>query len=427
MPPLRHASRAASRPAARPAARPRRHRAVPRAGMALPTVLALVVVASLLTAGALTAARQTFRGGRNALVEQRAFSVAEFGLNQRIAAWNTQLNLPGGAGGLDVGGVDSTSVYVATGDTARVRITRLDDVLYWVESVGRASIGRPTLQSVRNVSSVVRIAYPTITPRGAVTAGGDIDVNGAATIDGRDALPFMAHKDSDPWAAAQCASLRGADVPAIAAPPGADVSYKKGSLIAPVPVVYDPAAADSNTYVRYGTESWRSLTSNADVRLAGGQYGSDLVPALRITPPRVPGAPPDTVCDRSVPLNWGEPFRGTGRLRHCQGYFPIIYVDGDLQLNGKGRGQGILLVNGDLRINGTFDFAGLIVVRDDINKGNGSATITGAVMARNVSLSDGSYWAGRQSVTYSKCAVESALRGSAILVRVRERSWAQLY
>jgi len=30
-------------------------------------------------------------------------------------------------------------------------------------------------------------------------------------------------------------------------------------------------------------------------------------------------------------------------------------------------------------------------------------------------------------VHYSKCAVESALRGSAVLQPVRERSWAQLF
>jgi hypothetical protein len=49
-------------------------------------------------------------------------------------------------------------------------------------------------------------------------------------------------------------------------------------------------------------------------------------------------------------------------------------------------------------------------------------------MARNVNLANGgSIWSGNQSVRYSKCAVESALRGSAILVRARDRSWTQLF
>jgi hypothetical protein len=30
-------------------------------------------------------------------------------------------------------------------------------------------------------------------------------------------------------------------------------------------------------------------------------------------------------------------------------------------------------------------------------------------------------------VNYSRCAVESALRGSAALIRVRERGWTQLF
>ena len=34
---------------------------------------------------------------------------------------------------------------------------------------------------------------------------------------------------------------------------------------------------------------------------------------------------------------------------------------------------------------------------------------------------------GTITIAYSKCAVENALRGSAILVPVKQRSWAQLY
>jgi Tfp pilus assembly protein PilX len=65
-----------------------------RRGVALPVALMLLVVLSTLAAGSFTASRQTFRGGRNALIEQRALSVSEFGLNQQVANWPTQLNLP---------------------------------------------------------------------------------------------------------------------------------------------------------------------------------------------------------------------------------------------------------------------------------------------------------------------------------------------
>jgi hypothetical protein len=287
-------------------------------------------------------------------------------------------------------------------------------MLYWIESIGRASIPSPQLQASRDVSALVRLADPTIAPRGAVTVGGDIDVNGAAIVDGNDHVPYAGTAQA--WDTTQCSTIRGATVPAIVAPPGANVTYKAKNVPSNPALLYDAAAADSNTYVRYGTETWNSLVANA-IQLPGGGYGTDIEPTLSA------GA-----CDRTNKMNWGEPFRGAGTVPQCASYFPIIYLNGSSQLNGKGRGQGILLVNGDLKINGTFDWVGLIIVRDDINKGNGSANVTGAVMARNVTLQDGgSIINGTQDVLYSKCAVESALRGSAILQPVRERSWAQLF
>jgi hypothetical protein len=44
-----------------------------------------------------------------------------------------------------------------------------------------------------------------------------------------------------------------------------------------------------------------------------------------------------------------------------------------------------------------------------------------------MTIGDGSVWSGTQDVRFSKCAVESALSGSAILVPTRERGWAQLF
>lgn len=391
-------------------ARPAAARATPaRRGAALPIALLLLVVMSVLSAGAFTASRHSFRSGRNALVEQRAFAVAEFGLNQEVARWDPRRNLPPSKGGLRIGGIDSIPVHVAVGDSARMRITRLSDMLYWVESVGRASIPNPDLSAVRSVGALVRLAYPTITPRGAVTTAGDVDVRGGATIDGRDGLPTT-------WTTAECADLRGPDLHAIVVPPGADVDFRFGHITSPLTILRDPIAADSNTYVRYGTETWNSLAAAANIKLPGGVYGSDILPTDSAG-----------TCHTTRLMNWGEPLRGSGTVASCTGYFPIIYVDGDLHLNGRGRGQGILLVNGDLELNGTFDFTGLVIARDDIERGTGTATITGAVMARNASIGDGSFWAGTQDVQYSRCAVESALRGSAMLVRARDRSWMQVF
>jgi hypothetical protein len=379
--------------------------------------LVLVVVMSGLAAGAFTASQQTMRGGRNTLIEQRALAVAEFGLNQRMARWLPRLNLPPGGGGLAVGGVDDSSVFVASGDTARVRITRLTNMLYHIESIGRASIPNPQLTSVRSVAAIVRLAYPSINPKGAITSAGSVTIHGTSSVDGRDALPYAGTADA--WSDTSCTGLRGPTLPAVVVPPGAQVrTAGSGEILSSPAVSRDASASDSNTYVRYGTETWNSLSSNA-IRLPAGTYGSDIQPT---------DSAGNCWTTNPAMMNWGEPFRSTGAVRSCQSYFPIIYVDGSMTLNGRGRGQGILLINGDLRINGTFDWAGLIVARDDISRGTGTATITGAVMSRNILLGDSaSVWAGNQDVRYSKCAVESALRGSAILVRARERAWTQVY
>jgi type IV pilus assembly PilX-like protein len=374
-----------------------------RRGIALVTALFCIVVIALVISGAFFTSTQEFRGTRNELVEQRAFAIAEYGLNSEISNWDRTRNLPGG---MAVGAIDSTKIYPAAGDTAWVKVTRLSDRTFWVVSEGEANIGRPLLESRRQTNAYVRIAYPSVKPKGAITAAGNVKINGSAVVDGR---------NTDPPGWSQCADIPGSTVPAIVVPPGSNVQYNSSNIPSTPAVVYDPAAGDSNTYVRYGSESWNSLKANADILLPGGDYGTDIFPVGTAT-----------TCDRSNQLNWGEPWR-PAVVAGCKDYFPIIYSNNDLHVNGTGRGQGILLVNGDLIINGQFEWYGLIVVRDDISKSNGTAKIMGAVYAANLQLNDPTWVNGNQDIFYSKCAIESALRGSAILVRVMQRGWAQVY
>ncbi len=374
-----------------------------RRGIALITALFGIVVLAIVITGAFFTSTQEYRGSRNELISQRSFAVAEYGLNSEISNWDRSRNLPGG---MATGAIDSSQIYVASGDTARVKVTRLNDNAFWVVSEGQASMGNAKLTARRQTGALVRLAYPSITAKGAITAAGDVSISGSADINGTNHNPAG-------WS--QCASIPGSTVPAVVVPPGATVDYKAKNITSTPAVVYDPAAADSNTYVRYGSESWNSLASNADIHISGGTLGSGIGPVGTASS-----------CDSSNPLNWGEPSR-PGSVAGCYGYFPIIYSSGDLHINGNGRGQGVLLVNGDLDINGTFEFYGLVVVRDDISKGNGNALIQGAVYAANVNLGDPSVFNGNKDLFYSACAVESALRGSAILVRVKERGWTQIF
>jgi hypothetical protein len=368
-------------------------------------LFALVVVATIIS-GAMFVSQQDYRGSRNTLVEQRAFAVAEYGLNAEVSNWDRSRNLPAPKG-MAVGVIDSTRIYVSSGDSARVAIKRISDNGFWVVSEGRASIGSSSLESGRQTSAFVRIAYPSIDPKGAITSAGNVRVQGSAMVSGYDHNPG--------WA--QCAAIPSDSVPAVVVGPTGVVNAPSGNLQGNPKVAYDSAAADSNTYVRYGSESWKSLTSNADIVLPGGLYGSNILPVGT-----------SSTCDYSLLTNWGEPLRTSGYIQGCEGYYPIIYSQSSLKVNGNGRGQGILLVNGDLEINGKFEFYGLVVIRDDLVKGNGTAKIQGAVYAANLTESNPQSWiTGNQDVWYSRCAVESALRGSAILVRVKERHWSQIF
>lgn len=377
-----------------------------RRGMALVTVILAIVVLSAIVTGTFFSSTQEFRGGRNALVEQRAFATAEFGLNSAISNWDRSRNLPPPLGRA-LGNVDSSLIFVDQSDTARVRITRLTINTFQVVSEGRANIGNRSLESKRSTNAMVRIAYPTIKPKGAITAAGNVSVQGSATVNGANTNPTG-------WTA--CSAVPTDTVPAITAGPSATVTYNASNILSSPAVLRDSAAADSNTYIRYGSESWNSLTANADVKLAGGLYGSNIGPVGTAT-----------TCDYSQQLNWGEPKR-PGAVVGCYMYYPIIYSASSLKINGNGYGQGILLVNGDLEINGTFEFYGLVIVRDDLNRSNGTALIHGAVYAANMSLQDpSSSITGNQTIQYSKCAVETALRASAILTRAKERGWGQIF
>ncbi len=273
-----------------------------RRGTALLLALFAMVVLLLLSQGAFVASLHEYRAGRNTLVEQRAFAVAEFGINREIAAWPRSRNLPPPTG-LAFGAIDSNSVFVSQGDTARVKVTRLNDNTFWVVSTGRASIGNDALESQRMTHMLVRIAYPSISPGGAIVTAGDITVRGNA---------FVTGKNTDPAGWTQCAEIAGRDTFAISYAPGVKVSIQKTNSVENGTNA-DPAAADSNTYVRFGTESWNSLVANANVRIAGGTY----------QPFPVGNA---TACTTSQLLNWGEPFRGGGSIVGCMDYYPIRTV-----------------------------------------------------------------------------------------------------
>jgi hypothetical protein len=386
-----------------------------RPGFALFMALGALVIIGVLVAGSSFIAVQETRLGQNSIVQTRAFSVAEYGLNKIQADWDKTPNLqmPNGQS------FDTSYASLDGRDTSEVRYTRLNNETFWIVSTGRSKVGNTLMggsrTAVKRVGAVLRLRIPTIEAKGAITAGGNVSVKGNAGVNGRDSVP-------PDWGCTNTPQ----DLPGVVVPPGSTVSTQGSATVKGTPpTATDAQAGNAETYFGFGEENWASLIAQANVNL-----GPLTSPAETPHPMLDAGG----YCDKTNNSNWGEPIRPSNfeanmgvLVPACYNYFPIIYAPNGLSLNGHGRGQGILLVQGNLEINGSFDWYGVVVVTNDIIRGNGSARVMGAVMARNETVADASVIAGTTSYNYSACGVERALRGSAQVVQAKERAWTELY
>ncbi len=363
-----------------------------RRGSALMFVIIAMVLLAVLSLSAVMGTMHEFKAGRNMLSQQRALTIAEYGLNGQLGNWTAARTA------LAVGAVDSSNVVVTVGDTAKVAVMRLNATTFLITSLGRSSVGNGQLESQRQVSMLVRMSGPTIAAGSALTSLGEVETQGSVAITGKSTTP-------PGWSS--CPTSR--DTFAISAPPGVKVAVQKPKSQADGGVTADGRLSAPNALTTFGTETWASLVSRANIT-----YTSKSNPSPTGTA---------TTCSYSA-TNWGEPERGGGSIAACQNYFPIIYSPGDLKLTG-GRGQGLLIVDGGLTITGNFVFVGLILVRDDVQIA-GTPKMYGALMTRSQGGSKTDLQ-GNMSLSYSPCAISQAMGAQAVPSRSKHRSWVQLF
>ena len=381
-----------------------------REGFALAVAMIAIVVIGALIAGAFFTSTQEYRIGRNALTDQRAFAAAEAGATQPIQGWVKRTNLSMADGATTA---PDTLRLPDTGDAYSVRrMTRLDKNTFWVMSDGYAGGSNGQTAAYHRVNAVYRLTYPKFNILGALTAAGKVTVQGSSAIDGTDAIPSG-------WAGGICPAS-GPPVPGVAAPdttlvcsgptcPGDD---GKNRLQGSPPEFESAAAADTNTYYKYGDTNWTLLVENADIAFTGGgTHTLNPQPVLS-----------GLACNYSIKTNWGDP----ERLGACADYFPIIYIDGNLKVQSNSRGQGVLLVNGSLEMAGNFMFNGIVVVRNDINSTGTGNKITGGAFAGDTYTTDNSGVLGNAEIRYSSCAIDRASRGSSTVVRIKQRSFNEI-
>jgi len=373
-----------------------------REGMALPMVLGAITLIGTLIAGVMYLATQDFRVGANTLNEARAEEAAEYGLNRVTTDWDLSKNLT------TVAGDTLRKTYTdPAGATVNVFVTRLNGPYFWAVSEGQTRGNSLQYGSLRRHGSLFRINTPSVSILGAVTAAGNVKVSGNITLNGNDVTPSG-------WT--NCPTL--VNMPGSVISPTATVSVNGSvSVSGNPPTMTSAAAADTNTYFKYGSApgspTYASLAALANITIPGGTYNG-MAPAVS-----------SGTCQTGGTNNWGDPVRHVPAAA-CESYFPIIHVTGDLKAT-NGTGQGVLLVDGDFIKAGNFSFSGLIIARGTIrSSGNGNA-VTGAEMAAAIDLGDAVTLSGNVTVQYSSCTIANALAGSSNLMRTKGRAWVNLY
>ncbi|MFW6201268.1 MAG: hypothetical protein ACOC8B_01705 [Gemmatimonadota bacterium] len=380
-------------------------------------VLALVVVGALVTGG-FYAASQESRMSHATVSAERAFNFAERGLHEGLGVYRkTDVQRLEGDSTTEL---DTT--YVLESDTEIVQgdetvgaytlwIRRLGSRLYLLGSEGTVHNAAHAAGVKRTVGVMVRTRDLNFPMNTALQISDSLTIAGNASIDGTDHPPTV-------WE--DCDSL---DAQAGLSAPDTTVVTREGAsheLTGDPPMAEDTTITDDD-YTDFGDLDFDALAAGADFEL--GAFYDDIAPVEV-----------DGVCDTSLDTNWGAP---TDPTHPCHYYFPTLYRDGNLTIQGNDAGQGILLVDGDLDLSGGFEFYGIVIVNGSLTSTGTGSKLNGIVMVSggatldtdSTSTEDESVTEGNSIINFSSCAIQRAQdynSDGARLVPIRERSWLDL-
>lgn len=365
-------------------------------GIALVAAIVALVVIGALVAGTFFVSSLEQKTAENSVDAAEAYQAAEAGIVKNVANWDT------GNNSLAVDG--STTVAqdsVATGTYFNVTISRLNSSLFLLKSVGTRN---GTTQSLAMVLRTV-VVNPSV--GAAVTAKGNVSVGGNATINGTNTNPSG-------WSGCASAPDKGG------IRTSGTVSTNGNPTISGTPAKIQNDSSVNDAMFQNPFNQFKAM---ATMSLAGSS-GSGNYTVYNGMAPSTTGSP--LKCNLNDTNNWGEPLRTGSYTSQCTTYSPIIYFGGNAKFTG-GRGQGILLVDGDLSIAGNFQWVGLVIAIGQVKTGNGTANVTGAIMANNADIGDQTSFSGTPVVSYSKCAIDYVLQTTAVARPLAMRSWGQVF
>ena len=394
-------------------------------GMALIlSVLGLVVIGALV-AGSFFVGRVEQVTGYNTVWASQAGEAAEAGLGYAMSSidptvyeampvWDPAAPNEMVTSGSGIAGM-STLVYT---DSVR----RLNNTVFLVRSTGRRVTAGGQVLASQTLAQLIRLAKPTVGVNAAVTVQDPIGFNGNSfEVTGINGYPPGWNSSDCPTGQPQGDNTD--DVVGIRSSTSTGMSSGDADNVAGFPtsaVANDPTIT-SDTFRNFLDYTYFTLSN---------QPGVKILPAA--TPyngvaPVIDGSESPAVCNKTAPLNFGEPLRISGSVTECYGYFPIVHgTAGETKFASGTRGQGILLVDGNLELVGGFEWSGLIIVRGQMKITGTGNKINGAILTEGVDILTAGSVGGNAEVTFSKCAIDRAVNGAAQPAPV-SRGWAQLY
>ena len=370
-------------------------------GIALVAAIVALVVIGALVAGTFFVSSLEQKTAENSVDAAEAYQAAEAGIVKNVANWDTGNNSLATDAGTTIA-QDS----VAKGTYFNVTISRLNSSLFLLKSVGTRN---GTTQSLAMVLRTVTV-NPTV--NAAVTVQGTVNVAGSASVTGTNTVP-------DGWTG--CASATDKT--------GIDASGQIKTKGNPN-ISGNPAKTPNDTSVNTALfqTPFQQFKAIAALSFVGGSGQGNY--ATFSPSPSSTGSP--AKCNTADQNNWGEPLRAdqtpySAYVSQCAHYSPIVYINGNAQLNANNRGQGILLVDGDLSVAGGFMWVGLVIATGQVKTGNGNSSITGALMSQNAAIGDTTSLSGTPDIAYSRCALDWVLNNSAVARPLAMRSWGQVF
>ena len=372
-------------------------------GFALPVAVFALVIVGVITTGAFFIARQEGRIGVASEYAGMAFFLTEQGLVDLMDGWNPALFAALPSWGDTTVSEDYPGLGIVT-----TRVTRMTDYLYFVDADGTVTRGGAMRSGAsRRVGVTIRLVTADIAPAAALVTRGSTSLSGTAEVHGEDEAP-------PGWGGFCTGSLE--NKPGILTDNDSQVTTTGPAEITGVPAVQEDTYIDDETFTEFGDLTWAELTDMANIRLSGGSL-TTLAPDSTVTGACRTG--------QAFPSNWGNP-ENPGAA--CFGWYPVIHITGNANIQSGGVGQGVLLVDGNLELRGNFVFYGIIIVQGSMGTQGSGNRVFGGVMASNANF-DSQAFTGGSVVTNSTCAVSRAIINNSGLTRVRplaSRSWVDL-